>query len=110
MGNLKLLQYSCLNSKSSKLAFYFDKKFNNERHCTSQYVMNLFVNVHRWLSAGIICFLGLAFRLVKVTERWQISFLYFNNIGLMQCSQTLSVIISTDWEENHWSNETSPAF
>ena len=28
----------------------------------------------------------------------------------MQCSQTLSVISSTDWEKNHWSNETSPAF
>jgi hypothetical protein len=41
---------------------------------------------------------------------WQISFLYFNNIGLMQCSQTLSIISSTDWEKNHWSDETSPAF
>jgi hypothetical protein len=29
---------------------------------------------------------------------WQISFLYFNFIGLMQCSKTLSVISSTDWE------------
>jgi hypothetical protein len=29
---------------------------------------------------------------------WQISFLYFNFIGLMQCSKTLSVINSTDWE------------
>ncbi len=29
---------TCLSSKSSKLAFYFDKKFNNERHCTLQYV------------------------------------------------------------------------
>jgi hypothetical protein len=56
------------------------------RHCTRQYVLNLFVNVQ------------------------QISFLYFNNIGLMQCSQTLSVISSTDWEKNHWSHETSPAF
>ncbi len=28
----------------------------------------------------------------------------------MQCSQTFSVIISTDWEKNHRSNETSPAF
>ncbi len=28
----------------------------------------------------------------------------------MQCSQTLSVITSTDWEKNHWSDETSPAF
>ncbi len=28
----------------------------------------------------------------------------------MQCSQTLSVISSTDWEKNHWSDETSPAF
>jgi hypothetical protein len=51
------------------LGFYFDKKFNNERHCTCQYVLNLFVNVHGWFSASIICFLGLAFRLVKVTER-----------------------------------------
>jgi hypothetical protein len=58
-----------MSSKSSKLAFYFDKKFNNERHCTSQYVLNLFVNLHRRFSAGIICFLGLAFRLEKVTER-----------------------------------------
>ncbi len=40
----------------------------------------------------------------------KISSLYFNNIGLMQCIQTLSVISSTDWEMNHWSNETSPAF
>ncbi len=29
---------------------------------------------------------------------WQISFLCFNFIGLMQCSKTLSVISSTDWE------------
>jgi hypothetical protein len=29
---------------------------------------------------------------------WQVSFLYFNFIGLMQCSKTLSVISSTDWE------------
>ncbi len=29
---------------------------------------------------------------------WQISFLYFNFIGLMQCSKILSVISSTDWE------------
>jgi hypothetical protein len=29
---------------------------------------------------------------------WQISFLYFSFIGLMQCSKTLSVISSTDWE------------
>jgi hypothetical protein len=75
-----------LSSKLSKLAFYFDKKFNKERHCTHQYVLNLFVNVQ------------------------QISFLYFNNIGLMQCSQTLSVISSADWEKNHWSHETSLAF
>jgi hypothetical protein len=51
------------------LAFYFNKKFNNERHCTNIYVLNLFVNVHGWFSDGTICFLGLAFRLVKVTER-----------------------------------------
>jgi hypothetical protein len=51
------------------LAFYFDKKFNNERHCTGQYVLNLFINVHGWFSSSIICFLGLAFRLVKVMER-----------------------------------------
>jgi hypothetical protein len=37
-------------------------------------------------------------------------FSLFNNIGLMQCSQTLSVISSTDWEKNRWSGETSPAF
>jgi hypothetical protein len=30
--------------------------------------------------------------------KWQISFLYFNFFGLMQCSKTLSVISSTDWE------------
>jgi hypothetical protein len=40
---------------------------------------------------------------VKVlNQEWivpQISFLYFNNIGLMKCSQTLSVISSTDWEK-----------
>ncbi len=83
---VNLNYYSCLSSKFSKLAFYFDKKFNNERHCTRQYVLNLFVNVQ------------------------QISFLYLNNIGLMQCRQTLSVISSTDWEKNHWSHETSPAF
>ncbi len=29
---------------------------------------------------------------------WQISFLYFNSIGLIQFSKTLSVISSTDWE------------
>jgi hypothetical protein len=29
---------------------------------------------------------------------WQFSFLYFNFIGLMQRSKTLSVISSTDWE------------
>ncbi len=28
----------------------------------------------------------------------------------MQCSQTLSIISSKDWEKNHWSDETSPAF
>ncbi len=28
----------------------------------------------------------------------------------MQCSQNLSIISSMDWEKNHWSNETSPAF
>jgi hypothetical protein len=28
----------------------------------------------------------------------------------MQFSQTLSVISSTDWEKNHWRDETSPAF
>ncbi len=28
----------------------------------------------------------------------------------MRCSQTLSNISSTDWEKNHWSDETSPAF
>ena len=55
-----------MSSKSSKLAIYFDKKFNNERHCTRQYVLNLFPNVHGWFSAGIICFLGLEIRLVKV--------------------------------------------
>jgi hypothetical protein len=38
-------------------------------NCTCQYVLNLFVNVHGWFSAGIICFLGLPVRLVKVTER-----------------------------------------
>jgi hypothetical protein len=29
---------------------------------------------------------------------WQVSFLYFDFIGLMQCSKTLFVISSTDWE------------
>ncbi len=67
MVNSKLLFLSVL--KSSKFAFYFDKKFNNERHCTRQHVLYPLVNVHGWFSAGIICFLGLAFRLVKVTER-----------------------------------------
>jgi hypothetical protein len=38
-------------------------------HCTCQYVLNFFVNVHGWISVGIICFLGLAFRLVNVMER-----------------------------------------
>ncbi len=28
----------------------------------------------------------------------------------MLCSQTLSVISSRDWEKNHWSDKTSPAF
>jgi hypothetical protein len=51
------------------MAFNFNKKFNNERHCTNIYVLNLFVIVHGWFSAGTICFLGLAYRLVKVTER-----------------------------------------
>ncbi len=67
MVNLKLLFLSVLKIFQSGLLF--DKKCNNERHCTHQYVLNLFVNVHGWFSAGIICFLGLAFRLVKVTER-----------------------------------------
>jgi hypothetical protein len=67
MVNLKLLFLSVL--KIFQIGFLFDKKFNNERHCTCQYVLNLFVNVHRWFSAGIICFLGLAFRVVKVTEK-----------------------------------------
>jgi hypothetical protein len=31
---------------------------------------------------------------------WQISFLYFNFIGIMQCSKPLSVISSTDWERS----------
>jgi hypothetical protein len=33
--------------------------------------------------------------------KWQISFLYFNFIGLMQCSKTLSVISLTDWERTN---------
>ncbi len=46
------------SSTSYTLAFYFDKKFNNERHCTCQYVWNLFLNIHGWFSADCICFLG----------------------------------------------------
>ncbi len=33
---------------------------------------------------------------------WQLSFLYFSFIGLMQCSKILSVISSTDWERTIW--------
>ena len=36
MVNLKLLFLSVL--KIFQIGFYFDKKFNNERHCTRQYV------------------------------------------------------------------------
>jgi hypothetical protein len=28
-------------------------------HCTPQYVLNLFVNLHGWFSGDCICFLGL---------------------------------------------------
>jgi hypothetical protein len=79
MVNLKLLFLSVL--KSSKLAFYFDKKFNNERHCTPKYVQI------RKMHGG--------FSISKSVFFISITF------GLIQCSQTLSVISSTDWEKNH---------
>jgi hypothetical protein len=49
--------------------FILKKKFNKERHCTRQYVLNLFVNLHGWLLPALFFFLGLAIRLLKVTER-----------------------------------------
>jgi hypothetical protein len=67
-AKLKIIILVCPQNLPNWL-FILIKKFPNERHCTPQYVLNLFINVHRWFSAGIICFLGIAFRLVKVTER-----------------------------------------
>jgi hypothetical protein len=87
MGNLKLLFLFVL--KILQIGFFlwqnYQLKFTYEVHCPRQGIVVFFrVILHRWIF------------------NWQISFLYFNFIGLMQCSKILSVISSPDWERTIW--------
>ncbi len=87
MGNLILLFLFVL--KILQIGFSFDKITNLKIYLwgalsSLKYCCVFLVIMHGWIF------------------NWQISFLYFNFIGLMQCSKTLSIISSTDWERTIW--------
>ncbi len=66
-------------------------------------MLNLFVNVHGWFSAGTICFLGLAFRLVKVTEREPAVACFVSNIESLPLTECIRARV-VQWSEAQLSN------